>query len=103
MFELLGVLGTCQLGAWPLRWSVGILCRRRSKSALSFSGAKGVKKAGQWRPPQLAQYGQRYILGEVIVSWNFQRLGRKNHTCKITCKKPGLGVLTRTKAVPYGL
>jgi hypothetical protein len=29
--------------------------------------------------------------------------GLKNHTCKITCKKPGLGVLTRTEAVPDSL
>jgi len=35
--------------------------------------------------------------------WNFQRLGRKNHTCKITCKKSGLWVLTRTEPVPDGL
>jgi hypothetical protein len=26
-----------------------------------------------------------------------------NHTCKITCKKSGLGVLTRTEGVPDDL
>ena len=47
--------------------------------------------------------GQRSLEGNSSSLKFFSQRKQRNHTCKITCKNPVLGVFTRTEAVPDGL